>query len=181
MTTLKASNLAKSYKGRAVVEDVSISVSSGEIVGLLGPNGAGKTTCFYMILGIIAADKGQITIDEQDITYTETKSFGLSALFFDFPSGPFAMKLAPRAGARLSASLRSTVASRTSALFRTAPASSTCSTSSPTPRRLRQRTRVEVRRAQAARSACSNRAQSSNPPRHRCPTSSQGCSRRCMK
>lgn len=68
MATLKAANLAKSYKGRSVVEDVSISVSSGEVVGLLGPNGAGKTTCFYMILGIVGADRGRISIDEQEIT-----------------------------------------------------------------------------------------------------------------
>ncbi len=68
MTTLKATNLAKSYKRRQVVIDVSIAVSSGEIVGLLGPNGAGKTTCFYMIAGLVAADRGQVFIDETDIT-----------------------------------------------------------------------------------------------------------------
>jgi lipopolysaccharide export system ATP-binding protein len=68
MTTLYAHNLAKSYKGRAVVEDVSLKVSSGEVVGLLGPNGAGKTTCFYMIVGIIPADRGRILIDDKDIT-----------------------------------------------------------------------------------------------------------------
>jgi lipopolysaccharide export system ATP-binding protein len=65
---LTASNLAKSYKGRTVVQDVSLEVSSGEIVGLLGPNGAGKTTCFYMIVGIITADCGRIAIDGQDLT-----------------------------------------------------------------------------------------------------------------
>lgn len=68
MSTLCAKNLAKSYKKRQVVRDVSLEISSGQIVGLLGPNGAGKTTCFYMIVGIIAADKGSITIDNQDIT-----------------------------------------------------------------------------------------------------------------
>ena len=69
MTILKASNLAKSYKKRPVVIDVSLSVRSGQIVGLLGPNGAGKTTCFYMIAGLIAADRGQVSIDGRDITH----------------------------------------------------------------------------------------------------------------
>lgn len=69
MTRLTASHLAKAYKGRKVVEDVSISIESGQIVGLLGPNGAGKTTCFYMIIGIIPQDKGRILIDETDITH----------------------------------------------------------------------------------------------------------------
>ncbi len=69
MSKLTASNLAKSYKGRAVVEDVSISIESGQIVGLLGPNGAGKTTCFYMIIGIIPQDKGRIVIDDTEITH----------------------------------------------------------------------------------------------------------------
>ena len=68
MTILTASNLAKSYGGRAVVQDVSLEISSGQIVGLLGPNGAGKTTCFYMIVGIITADRGSIAIDGQDLT-----------------------------------------------------------------------------------------------------------------
>lgn len=68
MPSLHAKNLAKSYKKRTVVVDVSMSVDSGTIVGLLGPNGAGKTTCFYMIAGLVAADKGQVFIDEQDIT-----------------------------------------------------------------------------------------------------------------
>ncbi|UTF59683.1 LPS export ABC transporter ATP-binding protein [Gilvimarinus sp. DA14] len=68
MATLKAQNLAKSYKGRQVVIDVSLSVSSGEIVGLLGPNGAGKTTCFYMIAGLVKADRGSVSLNEQDLT-----------------------------------------------------------------------------------------------------------------
>ncbi len=68
MATLKALHLAKSYKKRQVVKDVSLEVKSGEIVGLLGPNGAGKTTCFYMIVGIINADRGDIYIDDQNIT-----------------------------------------------------------------------------------------------------------------
>ena len=57
VTVLRASHLAKSYRGRPVVQDVSLEIASGQIVGLLGPNGAGKTTCFYMIVGIIAADR----------------------------------------------------------------------------------------------------------------------------
>lgn len=68
MAVLTASNLAKSYRGRPVVRDVSLEIESGQIVGLLGPNGAGKTTCFYMIVGIVPADRGMITIDGQDLT-----------------------------------------------------------------------------------------------------------------
>ena len=68
MAILTATNLAKSYKGRKVVEDVSLTVQSGQIVGLLGPNGAGKTTCFYMIVGIVSADNGRITINDKTIT-----------------------------------------------------------------------------------------------------------------
>lgn len=68
MRHLQALNLAKSYKGRVVVRDISLSIKSGEIVGLLGPNGAGKTTCFYMIVGLIKADHGQIRINDDDIT-----------------------------------------------------------------------------------------------------------------
>ncbi len=56
MAQLTASNLAKAYRGREVVQDVSLSITSGQVVGLLGPNGAGKTTCFYMIVGLVAAD-----------------------------------------------------------------------------------------------------------------------------
>jgi len=65
---LRANNLAKTYRGRAVVNDVSLTIDSGQIVGLLGPNGAGKTTCFYMIIGIIAADHGTVTVNGEDIT-----------------------------------------------------------------------------------------------------------------
>ncbi len=67
---LEALNLAKSYKGRPVVIDVSIEVEPGQIVGLLGPNGAGKTTCFYMIAGIIKADRGRILINQKDVSRT---------------------------------------------------------------------------------------------------------------
>ncbi|HEY7886556.1 MAG TPA: LPS export ABC transporter ATP-binding protein [Cellvibrionaceae bacterium] len=68
MSVLKAQHLAKSYKKRQVVIDVSIEVHSGQIVGLLGPNGAGKTTCFYMIAGLVKADQGQVSIDDKDLT-----------------------------------------------------------------------------------------------------------------
>jgi lipopolysaccharide export system ATP-binding protein len=68
MATLRASHLAKSYKSRQVVRDVSLEVSSGQIVGLLGPNGAGKTTTFYMIVGLVPLDKGNIYIDQQELT-----------------------------------------------------------------------------------------------------------------
>lgn len=68
MLTLSVQNLAKQYKKRNVVADVSLSVKQGEIIGLLGPNGAGKTTCFYMILGLIASDSGKILLNDVDIT-----------------------------------------------------------------------------------------------------------------
>ncbi|GGI88808.1 LPS export ABC transporter ATP-binding protein [Halopseudomonas pertucinogena] len=67
-TKLEARHLAKSYKARRVVEDVSLSINSGEVVGLLGPNGAGKTTCFYMIVGLVKADRGSILINDRDVT-----------------------------------------------------------------------------------------------------------------
>ncbi|MGM8934910.1 LPS export ABC transporter ATP-binding protein [Pseudomonas neustonica] len=68
MSTLTASHLAKTYKARNVVKDVSVSISSGEVVGLLGPNGAGKTTCFYMIVGLVKSDQGEVRIDDKAIT-----------------------------------------------------------------------------------------------------------------
>ena len=68
MTQLLATNLVKRYQSRAVVNDVSVSVDSGEVVGLLGPNGAGKTTCFYMIVGLIGCDGGSIRLDDHDLT-----------------------------------------------------------------------------------------------------------------
>lgn len=67
MKRLEAHNLAKSYARKPVVQDVSLWLNQGEIVGLLGPNGAGKTTCFYMIIGLIEQDRGRITIDGSDI------------------------------------------------------------------------------------------------------------------
>lgn len=66
---LAARHLAKEYKSRSVVKNVSLQVTSGEIVGLLGPNGAGKTTSFYMIVGLINCDRGIITLNGQDLTY----------------------------------------------------------------------------------------------------------------
>ncbi len=69
MSELRTVSLKKRYRARTVVQDVSLSVKSGEVVGLLGPNGAGKTTSFYMIVGLVAADGGEIFIDEQDITH----------------------------------------------------------------------------------------------------------------
>ncbi len=65
---LGAVSLGKSYRGRRVVKDVSLTVNRGEVVGLLGPNGAGKTTCFYMITGLVRVDHGQILLDGQDVT-----------------------------------------------------------------------------------------------------------------
>ena len=66
---LKAINLHKSYRKKEVVRGVNIEVEPGQVVGLLGPNGAGKTTCFYMIVGLIPTDKGNITVDDVDITH----------------------------------------------------------------------------------------------------------------
>ncbi|WP_118786010.1 LPS export ABC transporter ATP-binding protein [Haemophilus haemolyticus] len=68
MSILTAENLAKSYKNRKVVSDVSLTVNSNEIVGLLGPNGAGKTTTFYMVVGLVRQDQGKIIIDGEDIS-----------------------------------------------------------------------------------------------------------------
>ena len=65
---IKSNKSKKTVQKRVVVNDASLEVKQGQVVGLLGPNGAGKTTCFYMMVGLIAADGGQITLDNQDIT-----------------------------------------------------------------------------------------------------------------
>ena len=83
IAVLSANNLKKRYKARTVVEDVSFEVKSGEVVGLLGPNGAGKTTCFYMIVGLVAADGGDVHIDSARLTHLPMHSrarLGLSYL-----------------------------------------------------------------------------------------------------
>ncbi len=69
MSVLRATHLAKSYKRRQVISDLSVEVETGQIVGLLGPNGAGKTTAFYMIVGLVPPDAGIVTIDDRDITH----------------------------------------------------------------------------------------------------------------
>jgi lipopolysaccharide export system ATP-binding protein len=69
MTTLSTHHIVKRYHGRNVVDGVSVSINTGEIVGLLGPNGAGKTTSFYMIVGLINPDGGDIALDDRDITH----------------------------------------------------------------------------------------------------------------
>jgi lipopolysaccharide export system ATP-binding protein len=66
---LRSERLRKRYKSRTVVQDVSLEVASGEVVGLLGPNGAGKTTCFYMIVGLIPVDAGRIYLNESELTH----------------------------------------------------------------------------------------------------------------
>src|SRR5437763_11002136 len=66
---LRSQRLRKRYKSRTVVQDVSLEVGSGEVVGLLGPNGAGKTTCFYMIVGLIPVDAGRIYLNEAELTH----------------------------------------------------------------------------------------------------------------
>lgn len=68
-STLSTQNLRKRYKKRTVVHDVSLEVGSGEVVGLLGPNGAGKTTCFYMVVGLVACDGGDVHLDGRPITH----------------------------------------------------------------------------------------------------------------
>ncbi len=68
-STLLATDIRKQYKGRPVLEGISMQVRSGEVVGLLGPNGAGKTTCFYIIVGLIRADGGEVRIDDHDLTW----------------------------------------------------------------------------------------------------------------
>src|ERR1700748_10405 len=72
MRTLETTDLTKTYRGRKVVDNVSLKVKQGEVVGLLGPNGAGKTTSFYMIVGLISPDSGSVTLsngkEEKDIT-----------------------------------------------------------------------------------------------------------------
>ncbi len=68
MTMLTCSNLTKEYTGKKVVDNVSVNVGTGKIVGLLGPNGAGKTTTFYMLVGLIKSDSGEIKIDDQIVT-----------------------------------------------------------------------------------------------------------------
>ena len=69
MSELKAEHLKKRYKSRVVVKDVSLEVRSGEVIGLLGPNGAGKTTCFYMMVGLVALDGGDIYLDQKRLTH----------------------------------------------------------------------------------------------------------------
>jgi lipopolysaccharide export system ATP-binding protein len=84
MHTLAADDVSKSYKGRRVVNGVSIRVEQGEVVGLLGPNGAGKTTTFYTIVGLIPPDAGRVLIDNDDITdvpmYLRARQYGISYL-----------------------------------------------------------------------------------------------------
>jgi len=72
-SVLTAFGLQKKYGARTVVRDVGIEVKSGEVVGLLGPNGAGKTTSFYMIVGLVPLDGGEITLTKQSLTYPFTK------------------------------------------------------------------------------------------------------------
>jgi lipopolysaccharide export system ATP-binding protein len=66
--TLRTNEITKAYRGRKVVDNVSVWVKQGEVVGLLGPNGAGKTTSFYMIVGLITPDSGRVMLDDEDIT-----------------------------------------------------------------------------------------------------------------
>ena len=69
ISKLRADRIKKRYKARTVVKDVSLEVESGEVVGLLGPNGAGKTTCFYMMVGLVAVDGGELYLDDRSLTH----------------------------------------------------------------------------------------------------------------
>ena len=84
METLRAEGIGKTYKGREVVRGVSLTISRGEVVGLLGPNGAGKTTSFYIIVGLIPPDTGQVLVDGKEITrtpmYLRARNYGISYL-----------------------------------------------------------------------------------------------------
>ena len=84
MLTLAADEISKSYRGRRVVNGVTLSITEGEVVGLLGPNGAGKTTSFYMIVGLIPPDIGRILVNEEEITdvpmYKRARQYGISYL-----------------------------------------------------------------------------------------------------
>src|SRR5678816_4258779 len=84
MRTLATDEIGKSYRGRRVVNGVSIRVGQGEVVGLLGPNGAGKTTTFYAIVGLIPPDTGRVLIDEEEITdvpmYLRARQYGILSL-----------------------------------------------------------------------------------------------------
>ncbi len=84
MQTLSTDEIGKTYKGRQVVRGVSVTVSQGEVVGLLGPNGAGKTTSFYMMVGLVAPDRGRILADGDEITrvpmYLRARQYGISYL-----------------------------------------------------------------------------------------------------
>src|SRR6201994_2479969 len=84
MQTLATDEIAKAYRGRRVVNGISLHVNQGEVVGLLGPNGAGKTTTFYMIVGLIPPDAGRVVIDGEDVTsmpmYLRARDHGVSYL-----------------------------------------------------------------------------------------------------
>src|SRR6266581_8676965 len=84
MRTLQTAEISKSYRGRKVVDNVSLSVKQGEVVGLLGPNGAGKTTSFYMIVGLVRPDAGRVLADGHDISrlpmYLRARNYGISYL-----------------------------------------------------------------------------------------------------
>ena len=82
MSELKAEHLKKRYKSRVVVKDVSLEVRSGEVIGLLGPNGAGKTTCFYMIVGLVPLDGGEIHLDQKRLTHMPIHSRALLGLSY---------------------------------------------------------------------------------------------------
>jgi lipopolysaccharide export system ATP-binding protein len=82
MSELKAEQIKKRYKSRVVVKDVSLEVRSGEVIGLLGPNGAGKTTCFYMMVGLVPLDCGEIRLDDKRLTHMPIHSRALLGLSY---------------------------------------------------------------------------------------------------
>src|SRR5271157_1586983 len=84
MSKLETVGISKSYRGRRVVDDVSVHVQQGEVVGLLGPNGAGKTTSFYIIVGLISPEAGRVLVNDEDLTnvpmYLRARNHGISYL-----------------------------------------------------------------------------------------------------
>ena len=104
MTKLEARHLAKAYKSRKVVQDVSLSINSGEVVGLLGPNGAGKTTCFYMIVGLVNADQGRVLIDQDDVTHLPMHGRARAGIGYLPQEASIFRKLSDRKSTRLNSS-----------------------------------------------------------------------------
>ena len=155
MSQLTATHLRKRYKARTVVHDVSLDVASGEVVGLLGPNGAGKTTCFYMIVGLVATDGGQIALDQENLSGMPIHQRARRGLSYLPQEASIFRKLTVAENVRAILELVETDGRRDRQTAST-PCSRTCrSPTSPTPRRSRCRAAsagaCEIARALATR------------------------------